>query len=155
MRGNALRLFGAVERGLPLPFGGLRNRRSLLYTGNLTAAILATLGSPAGSDLFFVSDDDDVSTPGLVAAIASALDRPARLVPIPVGLLRAAGRAGDMLARVCPFPLTTAALERLLGSLAVDCSHLRLATGYAPPYRLHEGLRLTADWYLTHGRAGA
>jgi nucleoside-diphosphate-sugar epimerase len=152
MRANALRLFNAVARGTPLPLGAVHNRRSLLFVGNLVAAIVTTLQSEGGSDTFFVSDAEDVSTPELVRAIARALGRPARLVPVPIGLLRAAARAGDRLAGIVPFPLTSAALDRLVGSLAVDSSKLARRTGYRPPYSLSEGLRITAEWYRSQVR---
>jgi nucleoside-diphosphate-sugar epimerase len=148
MKANALRLFAAVARGTPLPLGAVRNRRSLLFTGNLVAALLATLESPSGGDTFFVSDGEDLSTPDLVREIARGLGRPARLLPVPVGALRAAGRIGDVLARMAPWPLTTEAVDRLVGSLAVDPSKLKRLTGYRPPYGVREGLGITARWYL-------
>ena len=147
MKANALRLFQLVDRGVPLPLGSVRNRRSLLFTGNLMAALFASLESPAGSDTFFVSDAEDLSTPELVRLIARSLGRRARLVPVPVGLLRMAGRVGDVVARAGPFPLTTAAIDRLVGSLSVDSSKLTRLTGYSPPYSVAEGLRITAEWY--------
>jgi UDP-glucose 4-epimerase len=147
MKANMLRLFDTVDRDIPLPFGAVRNRRSLLYAGNMVAALLGTLESSAGSGTFFVSDDDDMSTPELVCAIAEALGRRARLLRVPVAILRAGGRAGDVLGRLGRFPLTSSALDRVVGSLAVDCSRLKRLTGYGPPFRARDGLRLTADWY--------
>jgi UDP-N-acetyl-alpha-D-quinovosamine dehydrogenase len=154
MRANALRLFQAIDRGLPLPLGGIRNRRSLLYVGNMTAALRATLTTEAGNDTFFVSDSQNISTSELVTAVARALGRPSRLVTVPVFLLRAAGLVGDLLARVRPIPVTSAAIDRLVGSLAVDSSKLARATGYSPPFSVAEGLRITADWYRTAARKG-
>jgi nucleoside-diphosphate-sugar epimerase len=147
MKGNALRLFRLVDREWPLPLGLVRNRRSLLFTGNLVAALFATLEAPAGNDTFFVSDAESPSTPELVTAIARALERPPRLVPLPVGLLRAAGRAGDLVARALPFPLTSEAVGRLTDSLVVDSSRLSRSTGYAPPYSMAQGLEIAAKWY--------
>ncbi|MEO7985556.1 MAG: NAD-dependent epimerase/dehydratase family protein [Gemmatimonadales bacterium] len=134
MKANALRLFRMIDRGVPLPFRSVRNRRSLLFTGNLVLAALATIESPKGSDTFFVSDDEDLSTPMLVTAVARALGRPARLVSVPETLLRAA-------ARISP------AIARLVGSLAVEISRLKAGTGYAPAYPVAEGLRMTAEWF--------
>jgi UDP-N-acetyl-alpha-D-quinovosamine dehydrogenase len=153
MKANALRLFDLVDRGVPLPLGSVHNRRSLLFTGNLVAALVSTLESPAGSGTFFVSDDEDLSTPELVIAIGRALKRPARLIPVPLGLLKGGARVGDLLACVSPFPFTTAALDRLVGSLAVDCSRLKRLTRYAPPYSVSEGLGLTAEWYRASRQA--
>jgi nucleoside-diphosphate-sugar epimerase len=154
MRANALRLFHAIDRGLPLPLGGIQNRRSFLYVGNLTAALLATLTSDDGNDTFFVSDAQDLSTSELATAVARALGRPSRLVRVPVSLLKAAGRIGDLLARVRPFPLNSAAVARLVGSLAVDSSKLSRQTGYSPPFAMTEGLRVTAEWYRSVATSG-
>ncbi|HEU5040584.1 MAG TPA: NAD-dependent epimerase/dehydratase family protein, partial [Gemmatimonadales bacterium] len=148
MKGNMLSLFRLVDRGLPLPLGLVDNRRSLAFVGNVAGAIVAVLGAaepPAGP--CFVSDGRDLSTPELLRAIAAALGRPARLLPVPPVLFRAAGRLGDLLSRLLPVPLTSAAVDRLLGSLAVDSSGLDRALGYHPPYTVEEGLRLTAEWY--------
>ncbi len=149
MRANALRLFHAIDRGLPLPLGGIQNRRSFLYVGNLTFALLGTLTSENGNDTFFVSDCQDLSTSELATAVARALGRPSRLVRMPVSLLKAAGRMGDFLARVRPLPLNSPAVARLTGSLAVDSSKLSRQTGYSPPFTMAEGLRITAEWYRT------
>ena len=152
MKGNMLRLFRAVDRGLPLPLGRVRNRRSLVFLGNAVEAMLAVLRTPGrGARTFFVSDGRDVSTPELLRAIGRALGREARLLPVPPIAFRAAGRLGDVLSRIRPLPLTTAAVDRLLGSLMVDASALTRATGYAPRYGLEEGLRITAAWYRGEG----
>jgi nucleoside-diphosphate-sugar epimerase len=143
MRANMLRLFQLVDRGVPLPLGAVANRRSLLYAGNAAAAVLALLERSAGCETYFVSDGPALSTPQLVREIAAALGRPARLLPVPPALFRAAGRVGD---RVPGVPVTTAAVSRLLGSLEVDDTRLRRA-GYHPPFTVQDGLRETARWY--------
>ncbi len=152
MKANALRLFEVIDRGLPLPLGAVQNQRSLLYVGNFVAAVGATIVHEAGNDLFFVSDGPPIATPELIRAIARALGRPARLVSVPVGLMRVAARIGDGMARVVPaVPLTSARLDRLVGSLAVDSSKLSAAVGFRPPYTLEQGLAATAAWYRTRG----
>jgi nucleoside-diphosphate-sugar epimerase len=152
MKANALRLFQAVDLGLPLPFGAVDNRRSVLYAGNFVAALASAIEHEAGDDLFFVSDGPAVATPDLIRAIARALGKPARLIPVPVPALRALGRVGDVLARAVPFPLTSSVLDRLIGSLAVDSSKLQTRLGYLPPYTLEQGLERTAAWFR-QGRA--
>ena len=42
----------------------------------------------------------------------------------------------------------TAAVDRLLGSLAVDDSKIRKELGWKPPYTMAEGLKETAEWYI-------
>ncbi len=154
MKANMLRLFEAVDRGLPLPLGGVRNRRSLVFVGNVVAAIEQVILTPAAAgEIFFVRDARDVSTPDLVRAIALALGRPARLIPVPAPLFRAAGVIGDLLLPFVRVPVTTAAVGRLFGSLVVDGSKLARVTGFEAPFSLEEGLRITADWYRQHPAA--
>ncbi|MGH7580350.1 MAG: NAD-dependent epimerase/dehydratase family protein [Gemmatimonadales bacterium] len=134
VRGNMLRLFRLVDRGVPLPFGALTNRRSLLYLGNLVAAVRAVLEHPVpGAETFFVSDGRDLPLPDLLRLIGRALGRPARLLPVPPRLLR--------------LVLPAAEAERLIGSLTVDGSRLSHMTGYRAPHSVEEGLEATADWY--------
>lgn len=144
VKANVLRLLRAVDSGLPLPLGGVRNRRSLVFSGNLVDALVACGTHPgAPGHTYLVSDGEDVSTPGLIRAIAAALGRSARLVPVPFPLLRA---AGAILGK-------GAAVERLGGSLMVDSSGIRRELGWAPPFTLREGLERTAAWYRERGRA--
>lgn len=138
VKANFLRLLGAVDRSLPLPFGGIRNRRSLVSVANLADAMTrcADAGA-AASRTFYVSDGEDVSTPELVRRIAKALGKRAPLLPVPVAMLRLAGSVTGR----------RAAVERLTSSLAVDTQAIRGAIQWRPPLTLDDGLRATADWY--------
>ena len=145
---NVLRLLRLVDRGLPLPFGAVRNRRSMLSTGNLTAAVRALISAPGiGGEIFFLADGSDLSTPELVRTIAGALGRPARLVRVPVGLLRAGGAVGSLLARFTGFPITSAEVARLTGSLTVSTAKLAERIGFRAPTTPEAGWAATAAWY--------
>jgi nucleoside-diphosphate-sugar epimerase len=142
---NMLQLFRLVDRGVPLPLGAVRNRRSLAYVGNVAAAVQAVLATPAAAhETFFVADGPALSTPELVRAIAAALGRPARLVPVPPALLRVMGRAGDALGVRA---MSSDVVQRLLDSLALDPSKLARVTGRRPPFTPARGLEATAAWY--------
>jgi nucleoside-diphosphate-sugar epimerase len=148
MRGNQLRLFDLVARGLPLPLGAVRNRRSVLFVENLVHAIECALAMPVARERAYeVSDGQDLSTPEFVRLIGEALDVRVRLVRIPLTLLAAVARAGDVLGPIVPF--RTEELRRLRGSLVLDHSPLTRDAGYAPPHSVREGLARTAAWYLT------
>ena len=74
----------------------IKNQRSLVYVGNLADAIVTCLVHPAtAGQTYLVSDGEDVSTPELIRRIASALGRPARLLPVPPAVLRLAGRTPE------------------------------------------------------------
>jgi nucleoside-diphosphate-sugar epimerase len=142
VKGNILRLFALVDRGLPLPFGAVSNRRSLLYVGNLVAAVRSVLEAPlGGAETFFVSDGRDLSLPSLLQLIGEALGKPARLMRVPPKLLRLLLPSGES--------------QRLIGSLTVDASRLSRITGYHAPHSVEEGLRATADWYRATRARGA
>lgn len=154
MRGNPLRLLHAVARGVPLPLGGVRNSRSVLYVGNLAGAVVAVLRSPAlPAAPVVVTDGVPVSTPDFVRAMASAIGRPARLVPVPPVLLRAAGTVADALRPVVALPLGAAAVRSLVDSLVFEDGSFAAATGFAPPFTLADGMRETAAWYHAEVRA--
>jgi nucleoside-diphosphate-sugar epimerase len=138
MKANMLRLFELVDRRVPLPLGGIRNRRSMLYVENAAAAFCRLIGAVKGHELFFASDGEDVSTPDLVVRIAAALGREPRLIPIPHGMLQVIARL--------ELPKISPIAQRIGGSLQVDSSSLRARIGPLP-YSLDEGLQRTARWF--------
>ncbi|ODU14638.1 MAG: NAD-dependent dehydratase [Thiobacillus sp. SCN 64-35] len=134
VKANFLQLMRTVERGWPLPLGAIRNRRSLLYLGNLVDAIRVCVEHPAAAGQTFLLDDGEpISTTGLVRALARAMGRPARLLAVPVGVLEL---AGALLGK-------RAAVMRLVGSLYVDSSAIRTRLDWTPPYSMEEGLAAT------------
>ncbi len=134
VKANFLRLLRTVARGWPLPLGAIRNRRSLLYLGNFVDAIRVCVEHPAAAGQTFLLDDGQpVSTPELVRAVAHALDRPARLLAVPVKVLEL---VGALLGK-------RAAVARLTGSLFVDSTSMRIRLGWKPPYTMQQGLEAT------------
>src|SRR6185437_9371007 len=106
------------------------------YVGNLVDAIARCAEHPAARGPFLLSDDEAVSTPELVSRIARALERPARLVPLPPEFLRWAGRVAGR----------TDEIRRLTGNLVVDASRARRLLDWRPPHTLDQGLADTARW---------
>ncbi|HZT52210.1 MAG TPA: NAD-dependent epimerase/dehydratase family protein [Stellaceae bacterium] len=138
VKANFLTLLRAVDRGIPLPLGGIANRRSLVFLDNLVDLACVALTherTPGGT--FLMRDDEEVSTPGLVTMLARELGRPARLVPCPSWALRTAARLAGR----------AAAADRLLGSLSVDDAATRAALGWQPRVPLHHGIAATCRWY--------
>lgn len=144
--GNMERLIKLVELGLPLPLGGINNRRSFLYVGNLVDAIAHTIINPqAFRQIFIISDGEDVSTPELIRHLANCRQQPCQLLPIPSTLLSGLGWLGTGLeswtGKNMPFNQT--AIERLVGSLYVDNQHIQNSLPWSPPYTLPQGLAKT------------
>jgi UDP-glucose 4-epimerase len=131
-KGNFQLLAYAVDRGIPLPFGSIDNRRAFLAVGNLNAFILERLLlTDSKFDVFLVADDEQVSTPEFIRRIAKAAGKPARLFSIPTSALSA-------LLKISGRP---EAYDSVIGSLELDVSKAA-ATGWRPRIALDEGLRL-------------
>jgi nucleoside-diphosphate-sugar epimerase len=112
----------------------VENFRSLISVRNLAdATMLAAMapGLPMEGAVYTLNDGEDVSTRLLVEAIGVAVGKPARLVPIPLTLLRFAGR----LIR------KEEAIRRLTSNLQVDGDAARVALRWAPQDELGTALR--------------
>lgn len=140
VKANFLVMMRWLMRGIPLPLGAVtENRRSLVALDNLVDLIITCIDHPAAANqTFLVSDGESLSTAALLRRMGEALGRPARLIPIPVPLLRTgAALLGkrDMAQRLC-------------GSLEVDISRTRELLDWTPPISIDEGLRQAAAHLL-------
>ena len=143
VKANFASLMKWAARPFPWPFGAVRNRRSLVYVGNLVDFMLLCASHPAvGNRVFLVSDDEDLSIGQLIAKLSSATGRKAWMLPVPPALLEG---IAALLGR-------RAAAQRLLGSLQVDIGETRAVTGWSPPYSVEEGLTATVAGAGTKAR---
>ena len=130
--GNFGKLTRLVAKSFPLPLGSIINLRSFVGLDNLVDFIVTCLEHPAAAnETLMVSDGEDLSTPDLIRRMARAMNRPARLLPVPVWALKAGALLlgkGD-------------AVQRLCGNLQVDISKSRTLLGWKPPVSVDEGLR--------------
>jgi len=124
-----------LQRGVPLPFGAIDNRRSLVALDNLVDLIIRCIDHPgAANQTFMVSDGEDVSTTELLRKMGAALGRPARLVPVPQRWMEwGAGLLGKQ-----------DVAQRLFSSLQVDIGLTRELLGWTPPLTMDEGLAQVA-----------
>lgn len=145
VKANFLQMMKIISRGIPLPLASIKNKRSLIYVGNLVDALVTCATHPkAAGQTFLVSDGEDVSTPELIRRTASALGVPARLLPFPVSVMKLAGRLTGR----------KGAVNRLTGSLTVDSSKIRQELDWKPPFTMKQGLLETAEWFLATDAGG-
>lgn len=145
-RANMERLMKLIKRGLPLPFGAIKNCRSFVFVGNLVAAIITCLDHPnAANQIFLISDNQAVSTPQLIRLIAQQIQQPCQLLPVPTTLLRFLGYLGDRVESITGknLPFNTYNIDRLLGSLTVDSRYIQKTLNWQPPFTLEQGLAQT------------
>jgi len=140
VKANFLSMMNWLRRGIPLPLGGLtKNRRSFIFLGNLVDMIITCINHPAAANqTFLVSDDDDLSTAGLLDHVALALGRPSKLITVPTALITLVAK---LIGR-------SDISQRLCGSLQVDIKKTKDLLGWSPPVSVNEGLRQTVAYLL-------
>ena len=132
VKGNFANMISLVRKGMPLPFGAIHNKRSLVALDNLIDLIFTCIThSNAANQTFLVSDGEDISTTQLLKGLAEAMRMPSRLIPIPATFLKyTAVLLGKGIVA-----------QKLLGSLQVDISHTRESLNWAPPLTVKQGLK--------------
>ncbi len=138
VKANFDALIRTVALGFPLPFGAINNRRSLIALENLVDFIVTCIEIPAAAnETFLVSDGEDISTADLIRRLARAMNRPARLIPVPANLVMSlAILAGQR-----------AIAQRLIGSLQLDITKARATLNWTPPLTVDQGLKQVAAAY--------
>jgi nucleoside-diphosphate-sugar epimerase len=146
---NAPGNFGSLMRwmaiGVPLPFGAIiHNRRSFVGLDNLVDFIVTCIAHPAAANqTFLISDGEDISTASLLQRMGRALGKPARLIPVPVGIL---STSAILLGQ-------RVVAQRLLGSLQLDIGKAKNVLGWVPPVRMDEMLSKAAmAWLSRHSK---
>ncbi len=139
VKANFASMIRWLFKGIPLPLGAVHNKRSFVALDNLVDLIVTCLEHPAAANqTFLVSDGEDLSTTELLQRMGKALGKPARLIPVPVGVMEAAAKLigkGDV-------------AQRLFGSLQVDSSKARDLLGWTPVVSVDEALHKTAEAFL-------
>ncbi len=139
VKANFLSMMRWLHKGVPLPFGAIHNRRSLVALDNLVDLIVTCIDHPgAANQTFLVSDGEDLSTSELLRRMGTVLGKPARLLPVPSRLLEA---GATVLGK-------KALSQRLCGSLQVDIGKTRELLNWTPPVSVDEALRKTAKHFL-------
>ncbi|MBL4903750.1 MAG: NAD-dependent epimerase/dehydratase family protein [Desulfocapsa sp.] len=130
--GNIARLQKIISHGIPLPFKMIHNKRSLIGIDNLCDCIITCLNHPNATKApLLVSDNNDISTPKFIRLLAQSTTKSAKLLPVPLPLLRflakLAGKEQD--------------IKRLTENLQIDCSETMHLLNWIPPVNLKRGFQ--------------
>ncbi len=126
---NFGKLFWLVKKDLPIPFGRVKNIRSIVSVFNLCDLIVTCLDHPkASGEIFLISDDNDYSLKDLVILMAKTEGKSPHLLPVPVCLM-------VIVATILGKKLYT---NRLFGNLHVDISKTKLLLDWKPIYNFEE-----------------
>ncbi|MEA3490886.1 MAG: NAD-dependent epimerase/dehydratase family protein [Campylobacterota bacterium] len=128
VKANILNLVKLVDKVPVLPFGGIDNRRSMVYIGNLCDMIERLCESKTGGT-FLAGDDQPVSTTELIKIIAKVRGRRVTLLALPL--------FPQLLKSVKP-----SFYKRLYESLEVDNSWTKKMLGFENRVSTQEGIKL-------------
>jgi len=138
VKGNFLRLLSLVDAGAPLPLGSVANKRSLIGVHNLSELLALCVEHPAAAgQLFLAAEPAARATPELLRTLAAAMQRPARVFPFPVPLLRMAATTLGVRAE----------FEKLCSSLEVCGTKARTLLGWKPGMSYEAGIASTVAWF--------
>lgn len=134
VKANLKNLIKVCQSKLPLPFGAIDNKRSMVYIENLVDFMITCISHPkAANETFLISDDEDVSTTALIRAIRQSLGTPALQIAIPqqwiVYLMNLFGKKS--------------LASRLCGNLQVDITKAKTLLGWKPPFNFEQGINNT------------
>lgn len=121
-----------VDKGIPLPFGSIHNKRSFVAVDNLVDLLFTCIDHPAAvNQVFLAADGEDLSTPELLQRTAHAMRKTLHLLPLPAKVLE----LGALVLGKRKLA------QRLCGSLQVDISKTCEVLGWVPPISVDEGLK--------------
>jgi UDP-N-acetyl-alpha-D-quinovosamine dehydrogenase len=134
VKANFKSLIKLVQLNIPLPFGAIDNKRSLVFVENLIDfIILCTYHANAANQNFLISDDEDVSTTQLIQSIKAVSRKKVLLISIPKNwltfTLRLIGKSSLS--------------DRLCGNLQVDITKAKTLLNWKPPYSFKQGIAKT------------
>jgi UDP-glucose 4-epimerase len=140
VKGNLLQLMRSIEKGFPLPFKNIRNKRSLISLDNLVDAIIVSVfKAESAGNTFVVSDGDDISTPDLIGRIAASMGKKNRLVNYPEKTMAVISNL---------MPPMRPLLQRLTGSLVIDGGSFRNKLNWVPRETVDDGIKSMVSSYL-------
>lgn len=139
VKANFLALMRWVHKGYPLPFARAHNLRSLIALDNLVDLIRTCCVHPrAANETLMAADAEDISTAELITRLGVALNRPARLLPVPRNLLL-------VLATIVG---KRDQAQKLLGNLQIDTRKTRELLDWKPATSMDQALAATARHFL-------
>jgi len=114
-----------------LPFGMTTNKRDFIAVQNLADLLITCATHPkAAGHTFLASDMETVSIKQFTNAIADGLGKKLFQFPIPVSLIRLAGKLMGK----------TAMVEQLVGNLQVDSSNILEVLDWTPPLTMKQAM---------------
>jgi 2-alkyl-3-oxoalkanoate reductase len=141
------RLATALRRGVVPQVGPGTNRLTVVYAGNVAAAVVAALDRPEVTGPFNVTNDGTLTQAAFVEHFAAGLGARARRIRIPAGVAWGAARAWDAtvgaLLGPSGTPSLTSAVQFLAGNNPYSSARAERALGWRPAFAAAEAAERT------------
>ena len=128
--GNMLKLINASLKGIPMPFGGVNNKRDFINVANLVEA-LNTVVLNTISGVVIPTDKQSISTEEIVKLVGTNTNKKVRVISIPKFCLRIASK------------LFSTIYNKVYGSLLVECN--LCDQYYKPKFKIENGIKDMVD----------
>jgi nucleoside-diphosphate-sugar epimerase len=138
VKGNLLELMRWIDKGFPLPFAALNNRRQLLALDNLCEVIQYAIYQQA-SGCYTLAEKQALSTPQLISELATAMGKKARLLYVPPLLLKL---SLSLIAKHAQY-------ERLSSNLEVETKSISNNLNWVPSSTVQQACFQAVSAYLS------
>lgn len=136
-KGNLPRMVRWADQGRLFPVFQPDNLRSMVYVGNVVAALVMLLAKPkSGVTTYIVKDQEDYSTRMVYTEVCKALGKKPRFLSIPGWTVRVGGWFSED-------------FRKVTGSFQVSSEKFVKDYGFYPSFSLEQGIVETVSWYRT------
>ena len=139
MKANFYDLFYLVNLALPLPFAKIKNKRSIIYVGNLVDFLYnCALSNDALGKTFLISEKYALSTQEIIKLISASLKVPLIIFPFPLALFK---KFAVILGK-------KNYLDKITDSFEIDSSDSYEILNWNPPFDVYYSFKVTSEWFL-------
>ena len=142
VKANFKSLLKLTKRRVPLPLKNISNKRSLIYSKNLThlirIIIKKELDPNFGPEIYLVSDDHDLSTPQMIDKMAIFLQKKAATFSFPQVLLKTFLKGIKK----------ESIYVKIAGDLYADISKIKKDFNWTPPHNIDQAFKQTVEAFL-------
>lgn len=140
-KGNLNLLYNIVKKGIPMPLGKFKNKRSFLSVDNLCFVIKKLIEAKPKSGIYNVSDDDYLSTKQLIILIGETIGKKAIILDMPKWAVNTIAFLGNYI----PIPINTERLKKLTENYCVSNKKVKTAIHSPLPLSANQGFIKTIN----------
>ncbi|OYQ77607.1 hypothetical protein B9T12_06490 [Wohlfahrtiimonas chitiniclastica] len=139
VKGNFNSLLKLSSSKIPLPFGSIKNARSMVYIDNLVHFITHCIQCDAAkNEILLIADDNALSLPQLIKTMRQAQGKSPLILPFPTFIFKLLGMIFNK----------KTVINRLLGNLQVDTVSEQQKLDWKPLYTIEQGIKYTVQNYV-------